>query len=218
MCNHYRNDAEWRRQAGEFSHLRIPLFDAGRPRPNSQTHLYPGRVGEILLVEGAASVAVAAQWRLIPRWFRGSVKEFGAKWRGCNNVRSEGVANSRMFKDSLANRCLIPAAAIFEYGAHAGPDGKKIEFEFEPVDGEPLWIGGLYERSTPSDGPVTTYAMVMTAGGPDALSIGHERSPIFLQPQQRADWLNPANDIDQFAKPPPGGLFHVRPSLRSTGL
>ena len=127
MCNHYSSSGEWRTLTGEFSQLRLPLFDAERARPNVQTHLYPGRTGEILLVEGERLAALAAHWRLIPKWWTQSSKDFGNKWRGCNNARGEGIATSRMFKDALPNRCLIPADAIFEYAAEPGADGKKVD-------------------------------------------------------------------------------------------
>jgi len=201
---------------GEFSQLRLPIFDHAGARPNVPTHVYPGRMGEILKVEGDKLAASAASWRLIPKWFRGSTKDFEKKWRGCNNARSEGIAGSAMFKGSLANRCLIPADAIFEYAAEPGSDGKKVEYEFRPVDGRPLWIAGLWEASAPSDGPQTTYAMVMTAAGPDALSIGHQRSPIFLGRERMADWLNPSSDIQSFAMPPAGGTFELEPARKTS--
>ena len=212
MCNHYRDDPAWRAATDDWSEIKINPFDISRPRPNTQSHLYPGRTGEIVLAEGENTVAMAAQWRLIPRWFRGSSKEFGNKWRGCNNARSEGITASRMFKDALANRCLIPAGAIFEYAAEPGPDGRKVEFEFTPADGRTLWMAGLYEQSQPSDGPLLTYAMVMTDAGPDARSIGHPRSPIFLDRGQMAAWLDPANDVGAFAKAPGAGFFNLAPA------
>lgn len=214
MCNHYSSSGEWRDVTGVFSELprQLPLFDRDRPRPNVQTHLYPGRTGEILIVENDLLAAAAAHWRLIPRWWTASSKDFGNKWRGCNNARGEGIATSRMFKDALRNRCLIPADSIFEYAAEPGPDGKKIEYEFRPADGRPLWIAGIYERSNPDDGPLLTYAMVMTEAGPDALSIGHPRSPIFLGPDQMAAWLDPVSKVDDFMAPPIADTFALAPA------
>ena len=147
MCNHYSSSGVWRDQMGEFSQLRLPLFDHEGARPNVPTHVYPGRMGEILKAEGDRLSAAAAHWRLIPKWFRGSTKAFEKKWRGCNNARSEGIAGSGMFKACLRNRCLIPADAFFEYAAEPGPDGRKIEYEFRPAHGRVLWIAGLWEAS-----------------------------------------------------------------------
>ncbi len=217
MCNHYSSDGAWRDEMGEFSETRLPLFDLARARPNVQTHLYPGRTGEILVVDDDRLAAVAAHWRLIPRWWTASSKDFGNKWRGCNNARGEGIASSRMFKDALRNRCLIPADAIFEYAAEPGPDGKKVEYEFRPAHGRPIWIAGLYERSSPADGPMTTYAMVMTEAGPDALAIGHPRSPILLSPDQMAAWLDAGSKVEEFMAPPPSGTFRAAPAKRSRG-
>ena len=218
MCNHYSSSGEWRDAVGEFSQLprQLPSFDHERARPNVQTHLYPGRTGEILAVEGDHLVASAAHWRLIPKWWSATSKDFGNKWRGCNNARGEGIATSRMFKDALRNRCLIPADAIFEYAAEPGPDGKKVEHEFRPTKEGPLWIAGIFERSNPNDGPLLTYAMVMTEAGPDALSIGHPRSPIFLGADQLAHWLDPASSVDDFMTPPAAGTFQLRPATKAS--
>ncbi len=59
-----------------------------------------------------------------------------------------------------------------------------------------------------------TYAMVMTGAGPDALSIGHPRSPIFLAPGAMADWLDPASRVDDFMTPPPAGTFTLSPARK----
>ncbi len=209
MCNHYSSSGEYRDRMGEFAHLKLPIFDHLGAKPNVPTHVYPGRMGEIVKVEGDKLAASAASWRLIPKWHRGSIKDFEKKWRGCNNARSEGIASSGMFKSCLGNRCLIPADAFFEYAAAPGPDGKKVEYEFRPADGRVLWIAGLWEASGPSDGPMSTYAMVMTSAGPDALSIGHQRSPIFLAPERMAEWLDPMSDIQGFTEPPHAGSFRL---------
>lgn len=75
MCNHYSSSGEWRDRMGEFAHLKLPVFDREGARPNVQTHVYPGRIGEILKVEGDKLAASAASWRLIPKWHRGSIKD-----------------------------------------------------------------------------------------------------------------------------------------------
>jgi len=215
VCNHYRDDPAWREATGDWSEIKIQPFDNSAPRPNTQSHLYPGRTGEIVIVEGDATVAAAANWRLVPPWFKGSLKEHGRRFGGCNNARVEGIASNGVFKSSLKNRCLIPVGSIFEYAKEPGPDGKKIEYEFTPTMPGPLWVAGIFSRVNIDGGPLTTYAMVMTKAGPDALSIGHERSPIFLPRDRMADWLNPANDPEDFAVSPQTGTFALRVAAKS---
>jgi len=200
---------------GDFSELKIRPFRSEYLRPNVEQHLYPGRVGEIVLPDGEEMTGAAAMWRLMPPWFKADMKEFARKFGGCNNARSEGIATSGMFKAVLKNRCLIPVSAIYEYAKDPGTDGKKVEYEFTPADGKPKWVAGLFSRANPVDGPILTYAMVMTNAGPDALSIGHPRSPIFLPDERLADWLDVTTDIESFAVSPPAGFFTLAPAKKA---
>jgi hypothetical protein len=96
MCNHFRRDPEYRDRAGEFSDLKIPLF-RDRGRLNSvKEHVYPGRDGEILMVEDGALTNAAAHWRFVPFHWKGSLKEWAEPSKpgailglSCNNARGE---------------------------------------------------------------------------------------------------------------------------------
>lgn len=209
MCNHYSSSGEWRDLVGEFSHLRLPVFDRDRPRPNVQgPDIWPGYTGEILTVEGSQLVAEAATWLFVPPWLK---KPF-AEWRktngGCNNARGETAEASGIFK--LGRRCLIPGEAFFEYAKQPGADGKKPEYRFSFPDSRPFFFAGLRSRAdAPDRGPMVSYTLVTMPPGPDVESIGHHRQPVILGPDQLAAWLDKANPIASFLEPSPAGTFKV---------
>src|SRR4051812_28137337 len=72
------------------------------------------------------------------------------------NARSETVATSPMFRAAFARRrCLVPAAAFYEWKASAG--GKE-PFAIARADGEPLAFAGIWEGWRASDGEVSVAA------------------------------------------------------------
>jgi putative SOS response-associated peptidase YedK len=213
MCNHYRSDPEWREKMGEFSDLKLPVFDRSGARPNVQgPDIWPAYTGEILGVE---LVSVAATWLFMPFW--AASKSTFAQWRktngGCNNAKGETAEASGVFKHAAKSawgRCLIPGSAFFEYHKDKGADGKKPEYRFSFPDGRPFFFAGLRSRIEPSDlGPTLTYTMVTKPGGGDTLSIGHPRQPVILEPEELAPWLDPQVQIAKFLEPSPAGTFKV---------
>ena len=211
MCNHYRADPTWVDRTGEFSHLRLPPFAAGRARPNVQgPDIWPGYMGEIAAVEDGRLAALGASWRLIPPWFKGAAKDWARTSGGCNNARGETAATNGVFKTAArAGRCLIPGEAFFEYAAERDAEGRKPEYRFTPADGRPFFFAGLYGHATPAEGPMLTFTMVTKPGGPDTGSIGHPRQPLILMPDELAAWLDPTNPIDGFLAPSPAGSFVI---------
>lgn len=126
MCNHYSSSGKWRDQMGEFSHLRLPVFDTDRPRPNVQgPDIWPAYTGEILRVEEDKLIAEAATWLFVPFWMK---KPF-AEWRktngGCNNAKGETAETSGVFKHAAkVGRCLIPERRSTSTAKTAAPMGK----------------------------------------------------------------------------------------------
>ena len=215
MCNHYRSSGAWRDRAGEFSDLKLPVFDPGRARPNVQgPDIWPAYTGEILAVEEGELIAQAATWLFVPYW--AAPRGFAA-WRktngGCNNAKGETAETSGVFKSAAKaawGRCLLPGEAFYEYAAERGADGKKAEYRFSFPDERPFFFAGLRSRVDTADkGPMVTYTMVTKPCGADTLSIGHPRQPVILEPGELAAWLDPANAVTGFLEPSPAGTFKV---------
>lgn len=216
MCNHYSSSGAWRDATGEFARLKLPVF-TDRGRLNSvKEHVYPGRDGEILLVEDGQLVNAAAHWRFTPPYWRDSLKEWGkharppARPRGanCNNAKIEGLANPKsMFRGGA--RCLIPVDAFFEFNTLREKSEPAVEYRLSDPEGRVIWLAGLCAWAEPSDGRTFTFTMLTKEPGGDTASIKHHRQPVNLRPDQLERWLDPTAPAAEFKDVSPLGTFKV---------
>lgn len=150
-----------------------------------------------------------ARWGLVPRWSKDT--RGGAMMI---NARIETVTDKPAFKAAAARqRCLIPAAGYYEWQPAAG---RKVPYFLHDPDGGLLAFGGLYEwwrdPALPRDDPAAWLlsCAIITRPAPDVLGHIHDRSPLLVPPDLRADWLDCR----------PGGLAiidemrHTAPSIR----
>ena len=118
--------------------------------------------------------AVAGRWGLISAMTRADGLDRAGKL-STFNARAETAATSYTFGNAWrrAQRCIIPADAIFE------PDwrsGSAVATRFTRADGEPLGIAGLWDRYRDAAGQWRdSYAM---------LTINADNDPVFRHYQQ----------------------------------
>lgn len=130
-----------------------------------------------------------ARWGLVPSWSRD--RHGGAKMI---NARIETVTDKPAFKTAAARRrCLVPALGYYEWQR---TDRGKVPHFLHDADDQLLAMAGLYElwrdRSLPDDHPdrwlVT--CTIITQQAADALGEIHDRNPVIVPPELRADWLD----------------------------
>jgi putative SOS response-associated peptidase YedK len=141
--------------------------------------------------ESVPRVLRSCRWGLLPSWAK-DVK-IGAR---LINARSETLTEKPSFRAAAARRrCLVPATGYFEWEK---VDGRKVpQFLFRP-DEEQLAFAGLYELwpdpERAEDDPdrwVWSYTII-TRTAPDAVGHIHDRSPLLVPTELRADWLSPS--------------------------
>ena len=140
------------------------------------------------------------RWGLMPEWAKQPVI----------NAKAEEAHTRRTFQPLLNARCVIPAAAYYEWrteGSH------KLKMRIGGT--EPLAFAGLYTDET--------FVMFTCAAAPSVAPI-HHRMPALLDADGIDAWLNPDADYDDLrplltpwmrpltatdASPPPrqGSLF-----------
>lgn len=130
-----------------------------------------------------------ARWGLVPRWSRdaqGSARMI--------NARIETVAEKPAFKAPAARqRCLVPATGYYEWQTSGG---RKVPYFLHGADDELLAFAGLYEwwrdKALPDGDPKAWLlsCTIITRQAPDVLGHIHERSPVLIPPDLRADWLD----------------------------
>ena len=111
------------------------------------------------------------RWGLVPRW----AKDLGIGAKAIN-ARGETLAEKPMFRDAFRRRrCIVPATAFYEWKR----EGKaKQPFAIGLQSGEPLALGGLWERwQSPAGETVETFAIVTVAAN-EAMEAIHDRMTV----------------------------------------
>jgi putative SOS response-associated peptidase YedK len=103
------------------------------------------------------------------------------------NARAETVTSSGMYRGAFARRrCLIPAAAFYEWKA---VEGGKQPYAIARTDGEPLALGGIWESWRAPGGEIErTFAIITTRPNAEMTAL-HNRMPVVIGPDDWAAWL-----------------------------
>jgi putative SOS response-associated peptidase YedK len=150
--------------------------------------------------------AVMLRWGLVPSWSK--ELQSGAP---LINARGETIAEKPSFRTAVRRRrCLIPADGFFEWqkDAAAAKSAKKQPFLIHYRDDRPFAFAGLWESWTgiapvkeggAKDGAAGAEAgltiescTIVTTSASPALAPLHDRMPVILEPNDYAEWLDPA--------------------------
>ncbi|VAW22777.1 Gifsy-2 prophage protein [hydrothermal vent metagenome] len=127
------------------------------------------------------------RWGLVPQWV-----DNPADFPLIINARSETLAEKTSFKSSLKNqRCIIPASGYYEWSRL--PDGTKIPQYITRNDGLPILMAGLHSTWVGEDGEEVDTATIITIAANDDLKNVHHRTPVMLEGENIALWLDSAN-------------------------
>ena len=126
------------------------------------------------------------KWGLIPPW-----SEDGKSF--VINSRFETITEKPLFKKLIdKKRCLIPTTGYYEWQK---ADNKKNKFSFSSGNHEPLYLAGLYLRSSHDKLPFFT---ILTRDATAELKGIHARMPVILPKDRMMDWLSPEKDYKDF--------------------
>ncbi len=152
--------------------------------------------------EGTAPVRLLrpVRWGLVPSWAKDP--SIGSR---LINARMETVSEKPAFRRAFAKRrCLLPADGYYEW--YGEQRGKKQPFYITRRDGHPLAMAGLYEfwrdpSVDDSEDPAAWLwtCTVLTTQAEDDVGRIHDRMPLMVPPERRAEWLDPANDDTEAA-------------------
>jgi putative SOS response-associated peptidase YedK len=184
MCHHYKGSRNPPAHlADEFSvrsnhyQLEFPEFPPGG--------FYPlKRVPIIRYDQAGEREMVAAEWGLLPFWWKPSDKtpKRSTLQRKCFNARSEDVDTKPSFREAFKRRrCLLPAGAFFEKGHY-----------FRFTDDRPFAFAGLWETWKGGDDEIVESCTLLTTEPNDLVSsVGHHRMPVLLSSEDEYRlWLN----------------------------
>lgn len=101
------------------------------------------------------------------------------------NTRSETAEEKDLFCTSIDDRrCLIPASGYYEWKNL--DKKKKTRFFFSDEDRSPIYMAGLYIRSS-SGLPAFS---ILTMEAADSLRSIHARMPVLVSSDQMDDWIS----------------------------
>lgn len=198
MCGRFKRHSKFWDRIFEILSMNAPALDMSGDEEIRPTDLYP--------IIGARPEGYAigpARWSLIPRSHTGPVKEFKLT---TFNARIETAATSKVFATPWRKRhCLVPADAFWEW---SGETGQKQKWQITRADNHPLMFAGLWDRTETTDGPVTSFTILIRPAGEDMAPI-HTREPVILHPDQWRDWLD-LNPLPGLTEPAPISTFRAQ--------
>lgn len=132
------------------------------------------------------------------------------------NARAETVASSGMFRAAFAKRrCLIPAAAFYEW--RADPGGK-TPFAIAREDGDPMGFAGIWEGWRSPDGDILRSFAILTTHANQQMAALHQRMPVILEPADWPLWLGETEgDPISLLKPSADGVLRFWPIDKRIG-
>lgn len=144
-----------------------------------------------------------AQFGFSPKWAKKRMYLFNARVEGDFNADNEvdyegekGIFDKPSFRDAIkTRRCIIPMDFFVEGSAK---EKYNKPFLIHRKDSEPFFAGGIYEDWVDRETGelTTTFSILTTSATPLLQKIGHHRSPLLLNPEAIANWLNPQTDTE----------------------
>ena len=109
------------------------------------------------------------------------------------NARSETAATRPMFQDGMSQRrCLVPAAYYFEWEKRGK---ERVKYAIGQDGCRVLYMAGIYriEHGIPA-------FTILTRTPANNISSIHDRMPVILPIEAKADWLNPKFMADEIIR------------------
>jgi len=191
MCGRYRRKSDKQRIADAFA------VSAGLEELDlaPEDDIAPGSIQPVVAInqDGARQIELM-------RW------GFKLPDRLLFNARSEGIENSKFWKDSFEERrCIVPADAVFEW-QQADKDKKKPKYEIAIPGQEPFGMAGVWKlwKNPKTDQWERTFA-VITGESSELVQPIHDRMTTFLQPRDYEEYL-------ASAERPPIHLLRILPA------
>ena len=180
-----------------------PLVDD----PGGHFNLAPTDPAAVVVERGDRRALTTYVWGLIPHW----EKDPRSGSRRIN-ARSETVATSPAFSDSLRKRrCIVPADGFYEWQR----DGSaRRPFFIRRADRAPLALAGLWSgwRDPLTDTVRRTFTILTTTPNASVARL-HDRMPVVLAPQDWSLWLDPAltdvGELHGLLRPAPDEPFEI---------
>jgi putative SOS response-associated peptidase YedK len=143
------------------------------------------------------------RWGLVPPWVK-STADGSPETKGplLINARAEKITASPAFRASAKHkRCLVPMDGWYEWLRQGAQKGPKTPYYMHAVDGEPLFMAGLWSTWRPAGvdktEPPLLSCTIITTDSAGALADIHDRMPLSISAADWDRWLDPDAPIDE---------------------
>lgn len=163
---------------------------------NYNSHVYPFTKAPVIIKPNENDLElVLMNYSLIPYWSDNEKPKFATYNarldRPNNNGGFDKIFNAPTWRMPFqSQRCLVPLTGFFEscrIGSHAGNIIK-----FSQQNQHLLFAAGIYDKwiNPKTKQIIHSYAIITDEPNEFILSVGHDRQPVFLAPEQHNTWLN----------------------------
>jgi putative SOS response-associated peptidase YedK len=150
-----------------------------------------------LICHDDPNVLRMAHWGLLPAWSRDTEMA-----RHTLNARLETLADKPAFQEVMHQRCIVPAAAFFEWKWLDGKGKRKEKYALSVHGEEVMALAGIWSdwRDTRT-GLTRRTCSVVTCEAQGIMREIHNsalRMPVVLTDETRHDWMHGAEDVSKF--------------------
>jgi putative SOS response-associated peptidase YedK len=182
-------------------------FRITAPMPNwpPNYNVAPTHIMPVIRPVGGGREIVMMEWGLIPSFSR-----YGVRTLSTYNARREELRTKSIYREPFSyRRCIVPATGYIEF---TGPKRRKVAHLFTRTNGQPLALGGLWDRWVSSDKSQKkeTYTIIITAPNPFAERFS-DRMPLVLELDDVDAWLRASPDEAAALMRPAYDVLQERP-------
>ena len=156
--------------------------------PDDEGRIFPNTFAPVVVLRkskfGEERVITPMRYRLRPH---NAPKEVPSKYN-LFNARLDSLESRKSWREIFGkNHCIFPFKKFYEWVEDN--DGQKKLVSFYPKGRNIMWAPALFDYYKGPDGDFYSFALITTAPNPEVLSVGHDRSPLFLESTFIKDWL-----------------------------
>ncbi|QDK38252.1 SOS response-associated peptidase [Bdellovibrio sp. NC01] len=147
--------------------------------------LHPHSSAPVIIAPQGEMQVEYMNFSLIPSWSTERKPKFATY-----NARIEEVLTKPSWKEPFATRhCIVVMDQFFEFAAMGLFEGHKIGISAK--DTTSLFAAGIWDQwfDKQTGHFVRSFAILTTEPTPQILEAGHDRSPIFLDPDDCTEWI-----------------------------
>jgi putative SOS response-associated peptidase YedK len=145
--------------------------------------IVPHRLSPIVVKEEKNIAMLQAGFSLIPDWLKDPKPKFAT-----HNARIETLSEKPTWRKALEKRhCLIPISEFIEPIYEGEWAGKMVSFSVKET--ETMWAAGLWEARA----GIPSFAIITSEPSDFISRMGHDRSPVFLDPDVGEEWVQNQN-------------------------